>query len=124
MKRRLHMILSIILLLACLSSCKAYHAELLQAETLPSLPVFTGCVHLFGEWKTILSPTTVSNGLKTRRCEKCGYPESEEIPKIEVSFHPDSPQYVAGGNPSYDIFIGGSSPESVTPIEIVVDENP
>ena len=36
--------------------------------------------HDFGEWKTVKEPTETENGLKVRRCMRCGNEEKEEIP--------------------------------------------
>lgn len=40
--------------------------------------------HVFGEWETIIEPTTESTGLKSRVCLSCGALETQTIPKIEV----------------------------------------
>ncbi len=118
--------LFLILPLLILISCSAARDDRIQAE-LPSTfskdvtYTIPTCEHAFGEWNTILFPTTAADGLKTRRCTKCGLGESENIPRIEISFTPAPPQYAANGNQILDIAIGSSSAESVA-VEIVIDK--
>lgn len=44
--------------------------------------------HRLGEWKVIKDATTTTAGTKERRCERCGYRESQAISRIST---PDSP---------------------------------
>ena len=83
--------------------------------------------HSFGEWKILLSSTSVSEGIKQRSCTKCGFSETEKTPKesssidayesevkiFEVVF-PAKPQ---------DFVSDDTAKESLEPIKIEVNES-
>ena len=57
-----------------------YHYHLAKEGNLISIKE----THDFDEWKVIVSPTVISNGLKEKECKVCGYKAQELIPTLEV----------------------------------------
>ena len=46
----------------------------------------TGCLHSFGEWSTISTPSCTQDGERERCCEKCGTTETEKISALGHSY--------------------------------------
>jgi len=82
--------------------------------------------HTFGEWNTLINPTSISEGLKQRICTNCGFGETEKIPKITFSYSINE-----SGNKFFEVQVSFNPNESCSdntvvdsydPIKIVIDE--
>ena len=118
--RKTILVMILLLLLFSIVSCNGN-----ESDTVFWVDTFCS-EHRFGDWNVIMDPTTISEGLKQRTCQSCGFIETEKIPKNTFSYHvnengekffevkiPFNPQEVTQSDQVAD---------SYTPIKIVVDE--
>ena len=109
-----------LLLVVCgFASCDQNQSEIITANPICS-------EHEFGEWYTVLKPTTISEGLKQHICSNCGFSETEIVPKNTFSY-----SVTEGGDKFFEVNIplnpqdytqSEAVTDSYNPIKIVIDE--
>lgn len=119
--RKIFLLSFLLLILFIFASCNESKSDVVFTVNNPICSE-----HTFGEWNTLINPTSISDGLKQRICTNCGFGETEKIPKntfsysinengnkffeVQVPFNPHEPSSDNTAENSYD------------PIKIVIDE--
>lgn len=119
--RKIFSLLFLLLILFIFVSCNDSKSDVVFTANNPICSE-----HTFGEWNTLISPTSISEGLKQRICTNCGFGETEKIPKNTFSYSIDE-----SGDKFFEVKVPFNPHESSTdntatdsygPIKIVIDE--
>ena len=72
--------------------------------------------HVFGSWTTVKEPTISAEGLKERKCNICGYAESETIP-VKVEETTQTPEVTTTPETTVESEVN-TTPETTVEVEV------